>query len=70
MTLLRTTISTLTGLAFSRLTNLFGPGAGAFDLAAFDDDAFDSFDGGAIGEDQQTSMTRSGLSFSRGTDVS
>lgn len=68
MTLLRTTISTLTGLAFSRLTNLFGPGA--FDLAAFDDDAFDSFDGGAIGEDQQTSMTRSGLSFSRGTDVS
>jgi hypothetical protein len=64
---LRTTIATLTGLAFTRAEDIWGPGA--FDLAAFDVDAFDTFDGGALIQHANETATGTGLAFTRTTTL-
>lgn len=67
MSFLRSTIATLAGLAFERITNLWGPAA--FDASAFDDDAFDTFDGGALTATGPGAMTGDGLTFTRTTEL-
>lgn len=65
--LLRGTVATLAGLAFRRGVNLWGPAA--FDLNAYDSEAFDTFDGGAIVETGSARATNDGLTFTRTTEL-
>lgn len=67
MSFLRTTIATLTGIAFQRGVGVSPPGA--FDASAFDEDAFDTFDGGAITERGPSVVTGAGLTFTRTTEL-